>query len=72
MIDWFKKEYRRFKESRTVRLAYYTKALGVVMTLSSLLPVLKDYITPETMGVAVIILGYLAKQLRLATTTGIE
>jgi len=72
MINWIKKEYRRFKGSRTVRLSYYQKLSGIVGFVLIILPTTRDLIPPEIYPVLMAAFGFWAKNLRLKTSVGIE
>lgn len=67
-MDWLRNEYRRFKESRTIRLAYAQKALGFVTLALELLPFTQGYMTPAVYGIVMVLFGHLSKQLRMATS----
>lgn len=72
MIDWIKNEYRRFKESRTVKLAYAQSLLGVLAVVLELMPFTKDLMSPTVYGVIFAVFGLIAKRLRLATSTSLK
>jgi hypothetical protein len=72
MIDWIKREYRRFRDSRTVKLAYAAKLLALIGAAMELMPAFRGMINPMVYPIIIAVLGVAGKHLRVATTTGIE
>ena len=71
MITWIKNEYKAFKSSRTIRLAYAQKALAVVTGILSLMPSFRGYLTPELFMAVNGVFGVIANSLRKSTSSAI-
>ncbi len=71
MINWIKHEYRNFKNSRTIRVAYAKKLLGVIGVVASLLGALEPTLNPMHVAVSLIILGVIDDKLRKVTSSAI-
>ena len=67
MINWIKKEYENFCNSKTVKLAYAKKLAGVVTFSIGLLPQFQEFISPMWFGVVLYVLGEIDNQLRKVT-----
>ena len=68
MINWIKKEYQNFCNSKTVKLAYAKKLAGIVTFLIGLLPQFQGFINPMWLGVMLYVLGEIDNQLRKVTS----
>jgi len=61
-----------FKKSRTIRLAWANKLLGVISVILLNMGYFKEYLTPEVFGVYLIVLGIVENYLRQVTRKALE
>jgi len=72
MINWIRKEYKRFCNSKTVKLAYAAKATAIIGATMELLPTFEGMINPVLYPIIIGLLGFAGKQIRLATNTKLD
>jgi len=72
MINWIKKEYHAFKNSRTIKLSYAQKALAIVTIALEIMPATKGYMSIELFALLNGVLAVIANHLRKVTTKSLD
>jgi hypothetical protein len=71
-MSWLKKEYKAFKTSKTIRLAYAKKLAGLVSLILSNIGYFESSLAPATFGLVLIGLGAADNHLRKVTTKSLD
>ena len=71
-MNWLKKEYNAFMNSRTIRIAYIKKLAGLVSVLLAVSGHFEAVIDPVWFGVGLTLLGMADNKLRKITSEPLE
>ena len=71
-MNWLREEIQNFQNSKTIRLAYAKKLLGLVTVVLALSGNFKVLIDPLYFGVGMTLLGMIDDKLRKLTNKSLE